>query len=175
MTQFWYALHTKPRMEEFLSDQIRSRGMEVFSPSIRVQPVNPRARKQKPYFPGYIFVHSIQENNAFSAYRYLPGSAGLVQFDGEPAFIPDGLIHAIQLKVQAINAAGGELFTSLKKGEDVLIHSGPFAGYEAIFDARLPGNERVRVLLKLLKNHQLPVDLPAGLIRQKNNRPMIFR
>lgn len=59
------------------------------------------------------------------------------------------------------------MFDVLKIGATVVIHSGPFAGYEALFDARLPGSDRVRVLLKLLKNRQMLVDLPAGQIRPK--------
>jgi transcriptional antiterminator RfaH len=59
------------------------------------------------------------------------------------------------------------LFDVLRSGETVLVHSGPFAGYEAIFDVRLTGTERVRVLLKLLRNQQLPVELPAAYIRLK--------
>jgi transcription antitermination factor NusG len=49
----------------------------------------------------------------------------------------------------------------------VVIQDGPFAGYEAIFDTRLPGRERVRVLLKLLQKRQVPVDLPAAQIKLK--------
>ena len=69
--------------------------------------------------------------------------------------------------VEEINSSGGELFDVLRAGETVLVHSGPFAGYEAIFDLRLPGTERVRVLLKLLRNRNMPVELPAGYVRPK--------
>jgi transcriptional antiterminator RfaH len=75
------------------------------------------------------------------------------------------LINAIRQRVDEINSAGGELFDILKSGETVLVHSGPFAGYEAIFDARLPGKERVRVLLKMLRDRKMPIELPAGYIR----------
>jgi transcription antitermination factor NusG len=163
----WYAMRSKPRMEEFLGDQLRLRGVEVFSPFIRVQTVNPRARKHKPYFPGYLFIHDDLENPKGYSWQYLPGSAGMVEFDGEAASVPDVLINAIRQKVDVINAAGGELFEALKKGQPVVIHSGPFSGYEAIFDARLPGADRVRVLLQLLKNRHLPVDLPVGQVRLK--------
>jgi transcriptional antiterminator RfaH len=77
------------------------------------------------------------------------------------------LIYVIRQRVDDINYAGGELFDVLKIGATVVIHSGPFAGYEAIFDARLPGSDRVRVLLKLLKNRKMLVDLPAGQVRPK--------
>ncbi len=167
MTHRWYVVRSKPRKEDFLAEQMQMRKIEIFNPSIRVQTVNPRARKIKSYFPGYVFVHlDLEKTGAFSM-RYIPGAAGLVSFGGEAADVPDGLIHAIRQRVDEINDAGGELFDVLRTGEAVVIHSGPFAGYEAIFDARLPGSDRVRVLLKLLKNRQMLVDLPAGQIRPK--------
>ena len=167
MSRRWYVVRSKPRKEEFLAEQMQMRSIEIFNPRIRVQAVNPRARKVKSYFPGYVFVHLDLEKIGRFSVQYIPGAAGLVSFGGEVAEVPDGLIHAIQQRVEEINAAGGELFEVLKSGETVVIHSGPFAGYEAIFDARLPGSDRVRVLLKLLKNRQLPVDLPAAQVRPK--------
>jgi transcriptional antiterminator RfaH len=165
MTPRWYVVRSKPRKEEFLAEQLQIRRIELYNPRIRVQAVNPRARKSKSYFPGYVFVNLDLEKTGTFSMQYIPGAASLVSFGGEAAEVPDGLLHAIQHRVDEINAAGGELFEVLKMGKPVMIHSGLFAGYEAIFDARLPGTERVRVLLKLLKNRQMPVDLPAGQVR----------
>jgi transcription antitermination factor NusG len=168
MSLSWVVLRSKARKEDFLSDQLLLRKIEVFNPRIRVQTVNPRARKVRAYFPGYVFLHLDLEEAGAAATQFIPGSAGLVRVGGEPAFVPEALIHAIENRVAEINAAGGELFEVLTSGATVLIHSGPFAGYEAIFDARLPGTNRVRVLLKFLKDkRQLPVDLAAGSIRPK--------
>jgi transcription antitermination factor NusG len=167
MTHRWYVVRTKPCKEEFLTQQMELRKIEIFNPRIRVQTVNPRARKIKPYFPGYVFAHLDLEKAGTFSMQYIPGAAGLVTFGGEAAYVPDCLIHAIQQRVDEINHAGGELFDVLKMGATVVIHSGPFTGYEAIFDACLPGSDRVRVLLKLLKNRQMLVDLPAGQIRPK--------
>jgi transcription antitermination factor NusG len=108
------------------------------------------------------------KQTGISSMQFIPGAGGLVTFEGEAADVPDGLIHAIQAKTDQINEDGGELFEVLNTGETVVIHSGPLAGYEAIFNARLPGSQRVRVLLKLLKNRQMPVDLPAYQVRLKN-------
>ncbi len=167
MAFYWYVLHSKPHKEELLAEQLELRRIETFYPRIRVQVVNPRARKVRPYFPGYVFMHVDLEIMGLTTLHYMPGSAGLIMFGGTPANVPDGLIHAIRQRVDEINAAGGELFEVLKPGEPVFIHSGPFTGYDAIFDARLPGPERVRVLLKLLRNRQMPVHLAAGQIRPK--------
>jgi transcription antitermination factor NusG len=110
-----------------------------------------------------------------STLKYVPGASGVISFGGEPAFVPDGLIHAIRQRVEEINAAGGELFDVLEPGETVLVHSGPFAGYEAIFDARLPGKERVRVLLKMLRERKMPIELPAGYIRPKKKPGLMHK
>jgi transcription antitermination factor NusG len=171
MAKFWYVLRSKPNKEVFLAEQLWLRGIETFSPKIRVQVVNPRARKIRSYFPGYIFIHTDLEKNNLSTFQFIPGASGLVMFGGEIPSVPDGLVHAIQSRVEEINTAGGELLETLKPGAALVIHSGPFTGYEAIFDERLPGTERVRVLLKLLKNRQLQVDLPAGQVRLKKASP----
>ena len=55
----------------------------------------------------------------------------------------------------------------LKPGEIVVIQDGPFTGQEAIFDTRISGNERVRVLLSLLRGRQMPLVLPSGQIERK--------
>ncbi len=92
---------------------------------------------------------------------------GLVCFGDEPAIVPENLVNAIRKRVEEITEAGGELFEGLKPGDKIVISDGPFAGYEAIFDARLPGSERVRVLLQLLNNQrQVPIELEASNIQR---------
>jgi transcriptional antiterminator RfaH len=166
----WYALHSKPLKEELLFEQLSLRKIETFYPRLRVQTVNPRARKVRAYFPGYVFVHADLDVVGFSNLQWLPGATGLVSFGGEPASVPDGLISAIRYKVERINGAGGELFDGLKPGETVVIQAGPFSGYEAIFNEQISGNERVRVLLKLLQKRLLPVELPAGQVERKDKQ-----
>jgi transcription elongation factor/antiterminator RfaH len=168
MDACWYVLHTKPRKEEFLRDQLGIRSIEAYCPRIRVHVVNPRARKVSPYFPGYLFVHVDLNNISPSTLQWMPGASGLVSFGGEPAFVPEGLIQAIRQRVDKVNASGGELYDGLHPGEEITIQGGPFTGYEAVFDTRLPGSERVRVLLKLLSKQQVPLELPDGQIKRKN-------
>ncbi len=170
MTVRWYVLRTKPRKEDVVWRQVKSRGLEVFYPRLRVNPVNPRARKIRPYFPGYMFVRADLDAVGLSTFQWLPHAIGLVSFGGEPAAVPDNLIYAIQRKVDAIAAAGGEVFDGLRQGDAVRIQEGPFAGYKAIFDERLPGTERVRVLLSMLSDRQVPVELNAGQIQQIKKR-----
>jgi len=165
MAGLWYALRSKPRKEDIVWRQVTQSGCETFYPRIRVNPVNPRSRKVQPYFPGYLFVLADLDQVGVSTFQWMPHTLGLVSFGGEPAYVPENLIIALRKRVEEIAAAGGELFDGLQPGDPVLINSGPFSGYEAIFDARLPGSERVRVLLEFLGNQRrLTVELNASQI-----------
>jgi transcription antitermination factor NusG len=164
----WYALRCKPRKEDIVWKQVRDHGYEIFYPRMRVNPVNPRSRKIIPYFPGYLFVRVDLGNIGLSAFNWMPHTIGLVTFGGEPASVPDNMIYAIHQRVEEIAAAGGEVFDGLKKGDRVRIQIGPFEGYEAIFDARLPGTERVRVLLQFLaERREVPIEMDASSIQKR--------
>lgn len=168
MATHWYALRSKPRKEDALSRQVNSQGFEVFYPQLRVNPVNPRSRKWRPYFPGYLFIHVDLEQAGLSVFQWMPYSLGLVSFGDIPSDVPDHLIEAIRRRVDHVARAGGEILDGLKQGDVVSVRDGPFAGYEAIFDIKLPGNERVRVLLEMLGNQRkVAVELAAGQIRRK--------
>ena len=167
----WYALRSKLRKEDVVWRQVTSHGFDVYYPRLRVNPVNPRSRKLRPYFPGYLFVRADLDEVGLSVFRWMPHTLGLVSFGNEPAIVPENLIHAIRKRLDEINAAGGEVFDGLKPGDAIWIVDGPFKGYEAIFDLRLPGSERVRVLLELLGNKRLvSLELRAGQIERKRQK-----
>ncbi|PKO15502.1 MAG: hypothetical protein CVU39_11355 [Chloroflexi bacterium HGW-Chloroflexi-10] len=167
MASYWYALNSHPNKEDLLFKQIESHGFEAFFPRIRVNPVNPRARKIRAYFPGYLFVNVDIEEVGISIFNWMPYSKRIISFGGEPSKVPETLILAIKQKLEVINEKGGEQFTDLNHGDTVNIAHGPFEGYEAIFDTRLAGSERVRVLLKMLSDHYVPVELNVGYIQKK--------
>jgi transcriptional antiterminator RfaH len=167
MTQNWYVLRSKPNREEFLEGQLSARGIEVYYPRLRAHPVNPRARRFKPYFPGYLFVRVDLESILASNLERIPGTANLVTFGGEAPVIPGYLMEAIRTKVDEVNTAGEVKNLFIKPGTAVRIERGPFEGYEGIIDVRIPGKERVRVLLDFLQNRKLAVELPVDYVDTK--------
>lgn len=167
MTSRWYALRSKPCKEAIVWQQVQARGFETFYPRLRVRPVNPRARKVKPYFPGYMFVQADLDVVGLSTFQYMPYTMGLVCFGGEPAHVPEAAIHAIRRRVGEIAEAGGELFDGLKRGDPVWIQDGPFAGYEAIFDTQISGRDRVRVLLQMISGRNIKIEMCAAQIECK--------
>jgi transcription elongation factor/antiterminator RfaH len=163
--QHWYVIRSKPRRERFVCDQLHGQGLEVFYPAVRVHPVNPRSAKERAYFPSYLFAHLDLAAVGVNRLRWLPAAVGLLEFGGEPAIVPDLLIAQLKLRLASIQSVGGLTFDNLQPGDVVKITSGPFAGYEAIFDLRLKGSERVRVLLEMLRR-QVSVEIDAGSIRK---------
>jgi transcription antitermination factor NusG len=165
MSFHWYVLRSKPHKEALVWQQVLSHGLETYYPRLKVRPVNPRSRKIKPYFPGYLFVRADLDRVGLSTFQWMPHALGLVCFGGVPAPVPGELIAGIRRRLGEIQAAGGELLHRVKPGDRVVIQDGPFAGYEAIFDTRLRGRDRVRVLLQLLNDGCIPMELRAGQIK----------
>jgi transcription antitermination factor NusG len=167
MTSNWYALRVKPHKERTVYRQLREQdAIELYFPSVRVHPKNPRAAKERPYFPGYMFVRADLNNLGVNLFNWTPGTHGLVSFGDVPAVVPEHLIEEVKRRVAKIQAAGGLVFDNLQKGDRVRIVSGPLEGYEAIFDMRLPGRERVQVLLAFLSKHPQPVKMPVSNIEK---------
>lgn len=165
----WYVIQSKPNKENQVYTYLVSRDIEVFYPTYEIKPVNPRSARIRPYFPRYMFVHVDLEAVGISALKWFPGAIGLVHFDGYAAPVPDAVIHQIKERIEQVRAAGGPVFDGLKQGDPVRITSGPLAGYEAIFDLRLSGSERVQVLLDML-GRLVRVKVDASAI-EKKTRP----
>lgn len=162
MATHWYTIRTKPHHEQIVFNYLRSQEIDSFLPMVKVNPVNPRARKQRPYFPGYLFVHCDLIQLGANKLNYAPGAQHLVSFDGEPAVVPQLMIEQLQQRLFEIESAGGLVFDQLEPGDKVKIVRGPFAGFEAIFNARLSGKERVEVLLAFLSSHPHSVQLNSA-------------
>ena len=171
MSSLWYVIQSHPNKEHLLCKQIESLGIEVFYPKIKVKPVNPRARKIRPYFPGYLFIRTEPELIETSVLKWMPHSKGIVSFGGEPSIVPDPVINNILQKIGDSKDSLIELNEELFTGTPVSIGFGLFEGYEGIFDLRLEGTDRVRILLKMLSDQYVPVELEISHVQKKNTKP----
>ncbi len=146
--RLWYLVYTKPRSERIVEHVLLERGMEIFLPMVQVWRVRRKRIEEEPMFPNYIFVRCDLTNGDFAKVRWAPGVRYLVSFDGSgPISVPDDLVEYI--KGRSSNTTMYDKY-HWKKGDKVRIVDGAFKGLEAVFDARLPGYERARVLIKVL-------------------------
>lgn len=112
-------------------------------------------------------MHADLQAVGVSIFQHLPFAVGLVSFGGEPAVVEDELLHEIHQRLEQINAAGGEPFLQLQRGDRVEIKYGPFAGLEAIFDGRLRDSDRVNVLIELIGQRQIKLELSVGYLGER--------
>jgi transcriptional antiterminator RfaH len=166
----WYVFQSKARKERLLCEQLHLRNIETFFPCIRAQHTKPSGQKWQPYFPGYVFGHIDLDSFGRSALDWVPGAVRIVSFGGEPVSVQDYLIQVLRQHVDAINSMVTETTITFQPGDIVRIQQGPFAGYEGIFNAHLPGRDRAEVLLRMLEGFQLRVELAIeNIIPQKNS------
>jgi transcription elongation factor/antiterminator RfaH len=161
----WYVMHSKPRKETLLRERLRIQRIEVYLPSIRVKPVNPRSRKEQPFFPGYLFIHVDLEQIPVSELRRIPGATGIVCLGGEPAPVGDPVVQTIRRQIEEITVSRTGRADGFSPGDWVVISDGPFANYRAMFDCRLSGQDRVRVLLEFLRGQKMRLELSASQLQ----------
>jgi transcriptional antiterminator RfaH len=166
LTIKWHALHGKPIREALLQEQLSRHQVESYYSHIGVKPVSTHACQEKPYFPGYIFGHVDLEKTNLSTFRWMPGAAGIVSFGETPASIPENRIAEMRRRGNEIDVVGG-VVRRLEAWRYSHNTGAPFYGYEAVFHARLSGNGRVQVLLKLLNRQQFPLELSSRQINHK--------
>jgi transcription elongation factor/antiterminator RfaH len=166
MDKHWYALRVKPHKEKPISQRLAEDDIENYLPLVQVEPVNRRNATQKPYFPGYLFIHTDLEETGINKFRWLPGAIGLVEFGGIPAVVPTNLINRLQQLMDEIKQSGGLTKYEFSQGDRVRIINGPLEGYEAIFDLHMEGKDRVQVLLAFLSQSPQPVQLNSADIKK---------
>ena len=115
-----------------------------------------------------MFVHINLQETGLSLFQWMPYSTGLVNFDGEPAVIPINIMQALIRDIELLTQNTAEIQNDFMPGNSLKVVSGPFAGYEAIFDTHLSGNDRIRILLTLAKGNCIPVELSASYVEREN-------
>jgi len=160
----WYALHVKPHKEPLVYQLMQTLDFEVYYPVLKVTPVNPRSRKERPFFPGYMFVSVDLDKTGADALRWTEGTYGLVQFGGEPRSVPDSLVVELKDQLDKYMATMESAKSNFKRGDQVRIVNGLFEGYDAIFDTHISGKDRVQVLLAYLNDQPKKVVLDSAVI-----------
>lgn len=154
----WYAVHAKARQEAVAKEHLERQGFHVYTPRIR----NARRRRGKwcsviePLFPGYLFAELDIDAQNVAPIRSTRGVIGLVRFGGELCTVPTHVVETL-IRSQEHRDTPIEPAEVFKRGDEVTIVDGPFAGVNAIFQAAT-AEERVLLLLDLLgRSNQLVV------------------
>lgn len=150
MERMWYVLHTRSRFENVVNDGLVKKDVKVFLPKILVRS---RRRDRKimirtPLFPGYLFVKT--DLNPLEHLEILKtiGAVRLIGNKDGPLPVINETIESLKIMVDAGNqmVTTGRVF---KKGDRVIVISGPFLGVVGTF-VRYRGKGRVVVNIETL-------------------------
>jgi len=145
-TNIWYLVKTKPRSEEVAGINFKNQSIEYFLPRF----TNGK-REGKVIFPGYIFIKP-KSGNTYQSIRSTKGISDFVRFEMSFANASDETIDKLKEAVDVMNDLMDQ--TSLhQKGEEVFIKSGPFKGFNAIFQ-KYNSDESAFVLINFLRSEQ---------------------
>jgi len=149
LTPSWYALHTKSRFESVVCDLLIKKSIDAFLPKVRVKSKR-RDRNvmlNTPLFPGYLFVNTDLNPDKHLEILKTTGAVKLIGNQNKPVPIPDEAVESLKIMVIAENpvATGSKL----KKGDRVIVVSGPFTGVIGSF-IRYQGKGRIVVNIEAL-------------------------
>ena len=147
----WYVIHARSRHEAKVELALRQKGLEIFLPRVVV-----RSRRQDrklllevPLFPGYLFIHTALEPEAYyeiiklkSVVRILGGKAG-------PRPVPSETVDSI--KAIAASAKPFYPWPYLKCGMKVCITEGPLAGTVGVLLKRRDKKRRLVVAVEMFQ------------------------
>ncbi len=123
--QLWYVIQTKSRFEKKVVELLVRNGIEVYLPLQKRMKVWSDRRKEveEPLFSGYLFVQ-FKESERYVVLN-THGVVRFVSFAGNYATITDKQIRAIK-KAIFMDTAIEVADIDFKRGEEVIITSGPF-------------------------------------------------
>ncbi len=142
----WFIVRTKPNRERLAAVQFHLRGLTVYLPLVWVNPPNPRAARERPFFPGYLFAQVDEQRAHSDVVRWVPGLKEIIECDGEPITMAGTFVSELRERLAQIRAVT-ELSPTRPRGTAPLIGEGPFAGFDGLFDSRLSGAIRSDILL----------------------------
>jgi len=154
-TNIWYLVKTKPRMEEMAEINLNYQKIEYFLPRFTCG-----KREGKVIFPGYIFIKP-KTGGTFQSIRSTRGVSDFVRFDMSFANASDKTINDLKKLVDVMNDRIDQV-NHLQKGEEVLIKSGPFKDFNAIFE-KYDKDKSAIVLINFLR-HQQRVKVQSEMI-----------
>ena len=167
----WYVIQTKPRQEVIAEANLQRQSFEVYYPQI----LEPRRRRGKwkelvqPLFPRYLFAHLSLTCDNIAPIGSTHGVTRLVKFGELIRPVPDGFIQELQGAADPLTGLHKPDLSLFKKGDEVVIVSGPFAGQKGVFQAT-NGTERVVILLELLGRSNIVIVKQHDLLPATNAR-----
>jgi len=165
----WYVVHTYSGFEHkakaALEERVRALHLEekfgdVLVPVERVQELGKGGQRKissRKFFPGYIFVNMILDDETWHVIKDTPKITGFVGHSTSPPEVPESEVREItaQMEEGALRPKPKVLF---EVGEAVKVVDGPFQDFNGTVEEVKPEKGKVRVLISIF-GRATPVEL----------------
>jgi len=160
----WYVVRTKAGDEHRASRNLLNQEIETYLPLFRDYYYcnGKMIPKIKPLFPNYLFANFNLESHYYKV-KWSRG-VGLILGNREgPIPVSNKVVQAILDRIGKDNLV--ELEDQIQRGDLIQITSGPLKDLTGIFEKRMSGKDRVRILLNLI-GVDVPVQISKYQIRK---------
>jgi len=162
----WVLIYTKAKEEKKANENLQKQGFKTFLPLIAPTNKNSEFKSLVPVFPRYLFAQINFEMDNWISIKSSYGVSHIVMFSEKFTTVPDNVIQLIQDKLDEDGIYKEEISSmEFKKGDELKIKEGHFAGINAIFLSN-KSKDRVMLLLKLL-NTTVSVEVTRSNIGRK--------
>ena len=146
---YWSVVQTEAQREHMVRLLLMRAGFETYLPRIK------HRSRIALLFPAYVFVRLAER---FYPVIWTPHVLRLLMAGDQPARLPEEIIMQIRNREKDGFVKLPKRNNLLKKGQNVRITNGSFAGHIGLYDG-MGSKERARVLLELL-GRKVSVELP---------------
>jgi transcriptional antiterminator RfaH len=157
----WFVVMTKPGKQDEVVKRLSGAGFEVFDPKLKQYSHKRTQYVIRVLFPLYTFVKlDIQKDHRLI--NYTRGVLRILGVGGVPHPVSDTIVEKISNSCDengVINAKYTE--EDIKEGDKVRITSGPLQGIEAVVSGLYNDQQRIEILMDLLK-----VSLPEKHVKK---------
>jgi transcription antitermination factor NusG len=147
----WYVIMSKPGLQDNAAKRLASADMDVFNPKIRQYSQKKKSYIVKALFPMYFFAKFDAEEQ-YKMVKYTRGVLRVLGTNKEPVPIDEEIVLRVRSNCNTDEIVEAKYFEEdLKEGMNVTITDGPFAGVDAIITGLLNDEQRIEVLMNLMK------------------------
>jgi len=155
--KFWYVVRTKAGDEHRANRNLLNQEIETFLPLFKGYEYRTGKMIQtiKPLFPNYLFA-KLDLGFHYNKVKWTRGVNRILGNREGPVPISEKVVRTIQDRVGRDNLI--ELEDQIKEGDLVQIKSGPLKDLIGVFQRKMSGKDRVKILLNLIG-----VDIPVQI------------
>ena len=161
----WFVIRTKTGEERRAEGNLLNQEIETFLPLFKSRTYRNGKMVQaiRPLFPNYLFARFSLDLH-YGKVRWTRGvNRVLGNRDGGPVPLAEAVVQTIRDRVGNDNLI--ELEDGVKEGDPVQVTSGPLKDLIGVFQKKMSGKDRVKILLNLI-GVDVPVEMSRWQIRR---------